>query len=252
MRFPSYLLILLPWLVALPSPLQAQDLAAACHASSSYDVTLAPDSLQFDRSAPAPLRVTMAGGSLRTDGAAVTLSAEDRDRLVLFERNLRTLAPRVRALAQNGVDITVQGLRAEADGMGLSAGARAEFDRRLTVHAQQLKQRIAASRSSRDWQGDAANQYANQIAADLLPILAADLGQQALNAALAGDMQAAGDLRDRATSMSSGLEARLQQRLQVLRPQVDALCPAITRLAQLQQGLRDASGRPLELLHVGS
>jgi hypothetical protein len=136
--------------------------------------------------------------------------------------------------------------------MGLSAEARAEFDRRLAAHAQELKRQIAVSHSSRDWQGDAANQYANQIAADLLPILAADLGQQALNAALAGNMQAAGDLRDRATSMASGMESRLRQRLQVLRPQIEALCPAITRLAELQQGLRDASGRPLELLRVGS
>lgn len=251
MRLPRSTALLAAALALLAPSLRAQDLAATCHASSSYDVTLAPDTLQFDRQAPAPLQVTIAGGSLRTDGAAVPLNAEDRDRLVLFERNLRALAPRVRALAQNGVDITVQGLRSEAGGMGLSVDARAEFDRRLAAHAQELKRRIAASRSSRDWQGDAANEYANQIAADLLPILAADLGQQALNAALAGDMQAAGSLRDRATSMATELEPRLRQRLQVLRPQVQALCPAITRLAELQQGLRDARGRPLSLLHVG-
>lgn len=249
MRAPRVLLILLPWLVTWP--LHAQDLAATCHASSTYDVTVTPDRLQFDRSAPAPEQVTMTGSSLRTDGVAVPLNAEDRDRLALFERNLRALVPRVRALAQDGVDITVQALRAEADGMGLSRAARAEFDHRLSVHAQQLKRRIAVSRSTRDWQGDAVAEYADQIASDLLPVIAGDLGQQALSAALAGNMQAAGQLRDRAASMATTLEPRLQQRLQVLRPQVLALCPAVTRLAELQQGLRGASGRPLELLHVG-
>jgi len=250
MRVPYYLLILLPWLAALPS--QAQDLAATCRASSSYDVTLAPDILQFDRQAPAPLHVDIAGGVLRTDGVKVRLNLEDRDRLVLFERNLRALAPRVRTVARNGVDIAVQALRTEADGMGLSADARAEFDRRLTMHADELKRRIAASRSTRDWQGDAANQYANQIAADLLPILAADLGQQALNAALSGDMQAAASLRDRATSLATELQPHLQQRMQALRPQVEALCPAIRRLAELQQGVRASNGQLLDLLQVGS
>ncbi|MDE3211171.1 MAG: DUF2884 family protein [Pseudomonadota bacterium] len=252
MRVLRYLLILLPGLAVLPSPVRAQDLAATCHASSSYDITLAPDRLQFDRAAPAPLQVTMAAGVLRTDGATVPLDAEGRDRLALFERDVRALAPRVRALAQQGVDIVVQGLRADAAGLGLSADAQADFDHRLANHARELKQRIAASRSSRDWQGDAANQYANQMAADLLPVVATDLGQQALNAALAGDMQAAAALRDRAASMATDLQPRLRRRLQVLRPQVEALCPAITRLAELQQGLRDARGRPLELLHVGS
>ncbi|HVC18417.1 MAG TPA: DUF2884 family protein, partial [Rhodanobacter sp.] len=193
----KWLAILLLSLPAVPA-LHAQDLAATCHASSSYDVTLHADRVIFDRAAPAPLRVELRQGVLHTDGAAVRLNAEDKDRLALFERELRALAPRVRTVAQNGVDLAVQALRAEAGGMGLSAETRTELDRRLAADALELKQRIAASNSSHDWQGDAANRYANQIAADLLPLLAGDLGRQANDAAMSGDLQAAADLRDRA------------------------------------------------------
>lgn len=240
-----------PLLLLIALPLQAQQFASTCHASSSYDVTLKTDSLLFDRAAPAPLHVELQQGTLRTDSVAVHLNAEDQDRLSLFERELRALAPRVRTVALNGVDMAVQAMRTEADGMGLSADTRAELDRRLAVHAGELKRRIAASRSTHDWQGDAANQTMNQISSDLLPLLAADLGQQAINAALSGDLQVAASLRDRATDLATELQPRLQQRMQALRPQVEALCPSIQRLAELQQGVRGSNGQPLDLVHVG-
>ncbi|HEY8683007.1 MAG TPA: DUF2884 family protein [Rhodanobacter sp.] len=246
--FPS-LVAIAGWLVLLP--LHAQEFASTCHASSSYDVTLRADSLMFDRAAPAPFHVQLQQGALRTDGTAVRLNAEDQDRLALFERDLRALAPRVRMVAQNGVDMAAQAMRSEVRGMGLSADTRAEFDRRLSARASELKQRIAASRSTHDWQGDVTDQYANQIAADLLPLLAADLGQQALNAAMNGDLQAAADLRDRATALATELQPRLQHRMQALRPQIEALCPSIQRLAELQQDVRGVNGHALNLLQIG-
>jgi hypothetical protein len=232
-------------------PLQAQDLAATCRASSSYDVTLRPGSVLFDRPSPAPARVELHQGTLHVDGAAVPLNAEDQDRLSLFERDLRALAPRVRTVARHGVDIAAQGLRDEAAGMGLDADARAQLDQRLAADAASLKQRIAASDSTHDWQGSAMDQTIGRIEGDLLPLIAADLGQQALNAALGGDLQAAAALRDRAANLATQLEPRMRQRMQALRPQIEALCPAIRQLATLQQGVRDGKGRPLDLLQVG-
>lgn len=248
MRVPHLfvaLLFLSPTLSA-----HAQDMATTCHASSSYDVTLKPDSLLFDRASPAPFHVELQQGALRTDGTAVHLNAEDQDRLVLFERELRALAPRVRTVAQNGVDMAAQAMRAEVAGMGVGADTRAEFESRLGAHASELKRRIAASQSTHDWQGDAATQTMNQIAGDLLPLLAADLGQQAINAALGGDLQGASALRDRATDLATELQPRLQRRMQALRPQIEALCPSIRQLAELQQGVRGSDGRPLNLLQI--
>jgi len=250
MRLCRLPLFLLPLCVVLP--LQAQDLATTCHAASSYDVTLRPDSVLFDRPSPAPTRVELSHGALHTEGAAVPLNAEEQDRLSLFERDLRALAPRVRSVARHGVDIAVQGLREEAAGMGLGADTRAELDHRLQVDAASLKQRIATSNSTHDWQGGAMDQTINQIESDLLPLIAADLGQQALNAALDGDLQTAATLRDRAANLAAQLEPRMRQRMQALRPQIEALCPAIRQLASLQQGVRDRRGRPLDLLQIGN
>ena len=245
-------LSLLLVLSALPAVrgLHAQDLTGTCRASSSYDLTLGPDGVRFDRPQPAPFHVDLHDGTLRTDGASVQLNAEDQDRLALFERDLRALAPRVRTVAQGGVDLAVHAMRAEAVGLQLSTATLAELDRRLAARASELKQRIAVSNSTHDWQGDLVDRYASQIAGDVLPLLAADLGQQALDAALSGDLQAAASLRDRAADLSTQLRPRLERRMQALRPQIQALCPAIRQLAELQQGVRAGNGQPLHLLQM--
>ncbi len=228
----------------------AQDLASTCHATSSYDLTLNADNVIFDRPTPAPLRVEIQRGSLRTDGAPVQLNAENQDRMTLFERDLRALAPRARMVAQNGVDMAVQAVRAEAGSMQLSAETRTELDQRLSAHARELKQRIAASHSTHDWDGDAINQYANQIAGDLMPLIAGDMGQQAIDAALNGDLQAAAALRDQAASLSTQMQPRLLRRMQALRPQIQALCPSIQALSELQDGVRGSNGQPLDLIQT--
>lgn len=230
---------------------QAQDLASVCQASSSYDVTLQSQGLLFDRPQPAPFRVVLQDGSLQTDGQGVSLRPDEQDRLSLFERQLRALEPRVKAVARHGVDLLAKAVREEAAQLSLSAETQAELERRLAARAQELKQRITTSESTHDWQGDMADRYANQIASDIMPLVANDLGQQAVNAALGGDLQAASDLRDHASDLATQLRPRLEQRMQALRPELQALCPDIQRLAELQQGIRGANGQPLNLIHVG-
>lgn len=232
------------------SVLRAQDLATTCQASSSYDLTLRPSELLFDRPQPAPFHVELHDGSLRTDGSAVALRAEDQDRLALFERELRALAPRAKAVARNGVDLLAQAMREEAGNLGLGASSMAELNQRLDARVAELKQRIDASNSTHDWQGDMADQYASQVAGDLLPVLAGDLGQQAIQAAMSGDMQAAASLRDRGAELATQLRPRLERRMQALRPQIQALCPSIRRLAELQQGVRGGNGQTLNLLQI--
>jgi len=39
--------------------------------------------------------------------------------------------------------------------------------------------------------------------------------------------------------------------MQALSPQIQALCPSIQRLAELQQDIRGSGGQPLNLLQVG-
>lgn len=228
-----------------------QSLATRCRVASSYDLTVQPAQLVFERAAPAPATVRIAAGRLQADGQSVVVRAEAEDRLVLFERELRALLPRVRAVATAAVDVTVQGLDAEADRLSLAAATRAQLDRRLASEAAALRERIARSQSTRDWDEDAMRAQGQRLLGDIAPRVAADLGQQALQAAMAGDLATATRLQNEATDLAATLQPRLQRRLAVLAPQVDALCPALRRLAALQEGLRDAQGRPLQLFEVG-
>jgi len=242
--------VLVLLLLAAPQ-LRAQDLADACHVRSSYDLTLSPGTLAFDRAAPAPRHIQLGHGRLAVDGRDVALDAEQHDRAVLFEADLRALVPKVRALARRGVDVALEALRAEAAGIGDDATQQA-LEQRLATHAADLKRRIDRSTSTRDWQDEGFAHHIDAVLADVAPLLAGALADQAVQDALAGDIDAAAALRERAASLATGLQPRLEHRLEVLRPQVQALCPDVARLAELQRGLRDANGRALDLLEVGS
>lgn len=237
-------------LVIACGSLHAQDLSQVCHATSSYDLTVQQDRLVFDRTEPAPTRVVITSGTLQTDGQTVRLNAEDQDRLSLFQRDLLVLMPRVKRVINHGVDVAVQAVQEESNGLNLDASTRAELQHRLQTHAADLHQRVAASQSTHDWHGDAADQYGNQIISDIGPLLASAMGQQALGAAMSGDLQQAAALRDQAANLTTGFQPRLQQRLQVLRPEIQALCPEIQRLAELQQGIRASNGHPLNLVQI--
>jgi len=248
---PPIALLALGWLVLAPPPAHADDLANVCHASSSYDLTIAPNSLIFDRAEPAPRRIDLHGGKVSLDGVALHSNAEDADRLALFEQDLRALMPKAKAVAASGVDLLGKAVHAEAVGLGLGAQTQAELDARLAARIGELKRRIAASTSTHDWQGDAFDRYATEITAEIAPLVAADLGAQAIDAAVGGDLERAASLRERAATLASGdLPTHLEGRLQALRPQILALCPSIQQLYELQRGVRDTHGRPLGLLEV--
>lgn len=231
---------------------QAQDLADTCRASSSYDLTLGSDRLVFDRAAlaPPPRRVELRDGRIDADGTPLRTNAEQVDRMALFEHDLRALVPKARAVARDGVDLAVQALRAEAAGLRLGADTQRRLDAILDARAAGLKQRIETSASTRDWQGEAFERWTEDVAAEIVPLLAADLGAQALAAAAGGDLEAAAALRDRAAGVATDLRPRLERRMQALRPRIEALCPAIRHLYELQRGVRDANGRPLALLEI--
>lgn len=233
------------------SAVAAQDLATTCHASSSYDLTVRSRGILFDRPQPAPRQVGLDDGSVVVDGRTVALRPDAQDQAALFERQLRALLPRFRAAADAGVDIAARAVRDEVARSAPAALQDGEFDRKLSGHVAELHARIARSNSTHDWQGDAFESYANGMVTDLAPLVAASLTSDAVDLAMNGDLAGAADLRDRAASLSTGLEARVQARVnRELRPKVQALCPDIRRLAELSEGLTDDHGRPLNLLQI--
>lgn len=225
-------------------------LVDTCGASSSYDIDVGTRELRFDRAEPAPRRVEIGERWMRVDGQAISADAGTRARLVEFEQAVRALLPRVRRIATDSVDLAVSALRAEAMALGLGAATREEIANRLHRHATDLKRRIATSSGTHAWQADELERELEGIVADLAPLAAADLGQQALAATLEGDFERSADLQERAFGLVDELQPRLERRLQPLRARVEALCPELDRLQRLQRDFRDAHGQPLRLLEI--
>ena len=231
-----------------------QDLGGhvSCQVASTYDLTVRPDALLFERPEVAPRSVRMHDGSLSTDGRAVSLRPDEQDRVTLFENQVRVLVPKAKAIASDGVDIAARAVRAEAATASPGSLSSGELDRVLASRVAEIKQRIAASQSTRDWQEDAMRAYAQQIVSDIAPLLTQDVGGEAMQLAMNGDLQGAAALRDRVADVSTGGQARVLAKLEAaLRPRVQALCPAVRQLVDLQSGLRDASGQPLRLIENG-
>jgi Protein of unknown function (DUF2884). len=230
----------------------AQDLGTTCNLASSYDLTVRPDGLSFDRADVAPRNVRMHDGSLTTDGRPVALRPDEQDRVALFEGQVRALLPKVKGIASDGVDIAARAVRQEAATAAPGAASSGELDRVLNSRVAEIKRRIAASQSTRDWQEDAMREYAQEIVSDIMPVLTQDVGSEAMQLAMNGDLQGAAELRDRVASVSSGAQGRVAAKVTAaLRPRVQALCPQVRQLGELQSGLHDASGRPLLLLETG-
>lgn len=250
MRFS--LLLIVAAAVATTMPARAQDVTTACQMASTYDLTLRPDAIVFDRPDGAPRQVRMHDGALWTDGRSVSLRPDEQDRAALFESRLRDLVPRAKALASDGVDVAARAVRDEAATASPASASSGELDRVLARRVAEIKQRIAASQSTRDWQEDAMRDYAQQIVSDIMPLLTQDVGGEAMQMAMNGDLQGAAALRDRVSGVASGAQSRVVAKVTAaLRPRAAALCPAVRQLEDLQSGLRDANGRPLMLLEAG-
>lgn len=236
--------------LAASASVAAADLRDACGAASSYDLTLTAPALVFERAAPAPLRIELGAATLRADGRALALGTEDRDRVALLYRNIHALVPPVKALAKRGVDLAADAVREQA--ATLAAGDTAALDARLDHRRRELHARIDASRSTRDWQGDAFERYGQQLAADILPLLAETVGQRALDAALQGDLGAASALQGELQALPDNLQTRLHAKLRQLQPEVRALCPRIVALDRIETGIgvRLADGSALDLLEI--
>jgi hypothetical protein len=232
-------------------PARAEDPFAACGATTPFEVIdFGADAIAFERVAPAPRRVAWHDGQLRVDGALVRLGAEDTDRMALFARELRALVPKVKAIAQRAVDVATGVVRSETRKLLADAGDRAELDARISAHAAKLRARINAARDTRAWTNDAFEHEVAGWADDLAPLLGRAIANRAVGAALAGDLDAAQSLQASAGELAIGLQPRIARALEVLRPDIEALCPALSRLQEAQLGVRDGRGRALDLVDM--
>lgn len=238
--------------VLLVAPLQARQLDEVCHARSRYDLTVGDTVLLFERAQPAAQHVAMRRGHLSVNGIAAALNARDRARIASFETTVRVLVPQIKLLAQRGVDLAAAAVREEAASVSPRSAADPKLNARVDARARELKARIATSTTTKDWRGTAFNRYMSLVIADVLPLIAGDLAQQALGVALRGDLAGAAALKDRAARLHPSLEARIRSKLSVLEPDVEKLCPSLRHLDALESSLtaRLPDGSRLNLIQI--
>ena len=246
-------------LVALPLamgawPAHAAGPAPECRLRSDYDVTVTGAAVVFDRVAAPARQIEMSRGNLSLNGKTVALDTRDSTRIASFEATLRSLLPRVKAIGQRAVDLSVAAIREEAANVSPRSAADPQLNQRLDARARELKTRIAASTTSRQWRGTALNRYSAEVLADVLPLVGGDLAQQAVQVALRGDLAGANALTSRAAGLRHALEARIVAKLGTLQPELDKLCPQLRRLNTLEGSVASAlpDGTRLNLLDVGS
>ncbi len=235
------------------APLHAKDLDETCHARSGYDVTVTDAALQFDRRNAPPQRLEMRRGDLAVNDKAVALGASDRKRIAAFETTLRELIPKIKTLAQRGVDLGVFAIREEAARASPVSAADPRVNARVDARARELKARIANSRTSKEWHARALNGYLTPVLADVTQLVAGDLAQKALALTLKGDLSGAVALTDRAVGLRASLEARIRAKLETLQPEIEKLCPSLRKLDALETGVTRnlPDGSRLNLVETG-
>jgi len=230
----------------------AKDLDANCPVRSNYDLTVRDTALLFERTSAPPQRIEMRSGGLAVNGAAVPLNAADRSRITSIEQTVRMLVPMIKTTAQRAVDLAAAAVREEAASASPKYAANPKLNAQLDARARELKARIAGSFSSKDWRGAAFNGYIANILGDVLPLIAGDLAQDALQATLQGNLTQAAALTERAAALRPSLDKRMHAKLEVLQPDFDNLCPHIRKLDALESAISTPlpGGARMDLIQV--
>ncbi len=223
----------------------AKDQDLHCEVNSDYDLTLHARSLILIRESGTPQRLVMRQGALFVDDRWVALSADDRARLIEFERQTRDVVPLAQAVGREAADIAITALGEVAAGFSRSPDAtRAQ----LANVREKIDVRLKQSFSKSQLTPIDIDDDIGALVAELLPQLIGDVVAGAVQSAITGN-----DVQLRSLD---GMEARVERLVEpqarALRPRAQQLCQRLEALDGLDNALayRLPSGEPLQLLRV--
>lgn len=211
---------------------------AACRFGSDYDLTLGDSTLRFERKAAPAQTIEMQRGALAIERKSLALGTGDRNRVLAFESKVRELMPQVKTLGRRAVDAMAAAVREEAAQASPHTAADPDLNARLDARVDELKRRITQSVTSKEWHADAMAGYSAGIVADVSPLIAGDLTQQALQLTMKGDLSGMLLLKDQALAVKQSLDRRIQAKLASLQPDIDRLCPSLRELDRLESGVQ--------------
>lgn len=214
-----------------------------CDVESDYGLTLNERSLILIKQEGEPRRIVMRQGRMFVDDAWVTLSKEDSERLVEFERETRQTVPLAQEIGRQAAGIALTALGEVAAGFSRDPDrARRQLDQVRGKIDVRLRQSFSGGKFTEvDIDGEIG-----ALVEELLPQVIGDAVAGAVQAALTGNEPRSLD----------GLDDRIEK---IVEPQARRLEPLALKLCQRMQALdaldnalayRLPSGAALDLLRV--
>ncbi|WP_407472316.1 YggN family protein [Xanthomonas campestris pv. campestris] len=216
-----------------------------CEVNMDYDLTLNPRSLILIRDSGTPQRLVMRQGALFVDDRWVTLSDDDRNRLVQFEQQTRAVLPLAQEVGREAADIAITALGEVAAGFSRDPSATRT---QLASVRDKVDLRLKQSFGKSQLTPVDIDDEIGTLVAEMLPQLIGDVVASTVQAAMTGN----------GTQLRSldGLEQRIERLVEpqarALRPRAQQLCTRMEALDALDNALayRLPSGAPLQLLQV--
>ncbi|MEC3888217.1 YggN family protein [Xanthomonas campestris] len=216
-----------------------------CEVNTDYDLTLNPRSLILIRDSGTPQRLVMRQGALFVDDRWVTLSDDDRTRLVQFEQQTRAVLPLAQEVGREAPDIAITALGEVAAGFSRDPSATRT---QLASVRDKVDLRLKQSFGKSQLTPVDIDDEIGTLVAEMLPQLIGDVVASTVQAAMTGN----------GTQLRSldGLEQRIERLVEpqarALRPRAQQLCTRMEALDALDNALayRLPSGVPLQLLQV--
>ena len=198
-----------------------------CEVNMDYDLTLNPRSLILIRDSGTPQRLVMRQGALFVDDRWVTLSDDDRNRLVQFEQQTRAVLPLAQEVGREAADIAITALGEVAAGFSRDPSATRT---QLASVRDKVDLRLKQSFGKSQLTPVDIDDEIGTLVAEMLPQLIGDVVASTVQAAMTGN---GAQLRS-----LDGLEQRIER---LVEPQARALRPRAQQLCTRPQ---------LALLHI--
>lgn len=228
-------------LAGLAQAAQAKEIS--CDITSDYDLTVNDRSVIFTRESGVPKAVVMRQGRLFVDDRWVSLSKDDSQRLLDFEKGARKAMPLAHEIGRDAADIAFTALGEVAAGISNHPDkTRQSLDRARKAIDRSIAQSISANRFS---SGD-LEQGIEKAVEEVMPSVIGDIVGGALTAALTGDSARI----ERMDNLDKQVEARIQPRAKALEARAEKLCAQMRELDRLDDALayRLPNGGVLNLL----
>jgi cell fate (sporulation/competence/biofilm development) regulator YmcA (YheA/YmcA/DUF963 family) len=237
---------------AVSAPALAHTHVRDCGLSSDYSLSVKPDRLVFKRHAGTPAEIEIANGTLRVDGALVTTSAADAERLRDAEREVRALVPEVKAIARDAIAIAFDAVGQVAAAFAHDGDAARRSAEHIAALGREIDRKIADTDNFDHWQDADIDRLVSSTVETVVPEIVGNVTAQALKVAFTGDAAAAAELEARADSIEKSVDRAVEKQAAQLEMRAMGVCSRLRALDRVQSDLdvRLPDGSRLDLVDV--